>query len=90
MGVVVAMQGRLGCPIPLKAIEILEEEEPRALLGVVELTGTTRIFPEDVVDIFEGLFEYEMVDQENGKIERSTGGIAADPFFMGRSDFCRL
>ena len=28
------------------------------MLGLVQLTGATRVFSEDVVDVFEGLFEH--------------------------------
>ena len=46
-------QGEL---ILVESIEVFEEEEPRGLLGVVELGGAVGFFPEDIVDILEGLF----------------------------------
>jgi hypothetical protein len=43
--------------IVFEAVEIFEEEEPGGLFGVVELGGAAGLFAEDVVDVFEGLFE---------------------------------
>ena len=43
----------------LQAVEVFQEQEPGGLLGVVEFGGATGFFPEDVVDIFEGLFKHE-------------------------------
>ena len=42
----------------LEVVEVLQEQQPRGLLGIVELRGATRLFPEDVVDVLEGLFEH--------------------------------
>ncbi len=42
----------------LEAVEVFEEEQPGRLLGVVELGRAARLFPEDVIDVFEGLFEH--------------------------------
>ena len=42
-----------------EAVEVFEEEEPGGLLGVVELGGAAGLFAEDVVDVFEGLFEHD-------------------------------
>jgi hypothetical protein len=36
---------------------IFEEEEPRGLLGVIQLGGAAGLFSEDVVDVLEGLFK---------------------------------
>ena len=41
----------------LQIVEIFEKQNPRVLLGVIELRGASRLFPEDVVDVFECLFE---------------------------------
>ena len=38
-------------PLMLKIIEILEEQHPGRLLGIVQLRRATRLFPEDVIDI---------------------------------------
>jgi hypothetical protein len=43
----------------LQAIEVFQEKQPRGLLGVVELGGAAGFLAEDVVDVFEGLFEHE-------------------------------
>src|SRR5574340_1674901 len=39
-------------------VEIFQEQQPRGLLGVVQLGGAARFLPEGVVDILEGLFEH--------------------------------
>src|ERR1017187_8246294 len=41
-----------------EGVEVLEEEEPGGLFCVVEFGGAAGFFPEDVVDVFEGLFEH--------------------------------
>ena len=45
-------------PVLLQAVEVFQEEQPRGLLGVVEFGGAAGLFPEHVVDVFEGLFEH--------------------------------
>jgi len=45
--------------ILFEAIEVFEEEEPGGLLGVVEFGGATGLLPENIVYVFEGLFEYD-------------------------------
>ena len=35
------------------------------MLGVVQLGGTAGLFPENVVDVFEGLFKHELLDWVN-------------------------
>jgi len=42
----------------LQRIEILEEQQPRALLGAVQFAGAASVFVQDVVYVFEGLFEH--------------------------------
>ena len=42
----------------LQPIQVFEKEEPRGLLGVIELGRSACFFPENVVDIFEGLVEH--------------------------------
>ncbi len=48
----------------LQGVEVFQEEQPGGLLGVVELPGAPSILPEDVVDVFEGLFEPKGVRAE--------------------------
>jgi type I site-specific restriction endonuclease len=43
---------------PLKFVQILEKQDPRRLFCVVEFRCTAGLFPENVVDILEGLFEH--------------------------------
>ena len=61
-GVFPAGQGGLIGQVLLEAVEVFEEEQPGRLLGVVELGRAARLFPEDVVDVFEGLFEHRVGD----------------------------
>ncbi|MCU5784538.1 hypothetical protein MA04_03838 [Alcanivorax balearicus MACL04] len=42
----------------LQIIQILEEEYPLGLFGVIQLRGATRLFPEHAVDVAEGLFKH--------------------------------
>ncbi len=58
VGVFLPFEGGLIAAILLQTVEILEEQQPGGLLGVVELGGAAGFFAEHVVDIFEGLFEH--------------------------------
>jgi hypothetical protein len=42
----------------LEIVEIFEEQNPGGLLGVVQLGGAAGLFPQDVVDVLEGLLEH--------------------------------
>ena len=42
----------------LQPVEVFQEQQPGGLLGVVEFGGAAGLFPEDVVDVFEGLFKH--------------------------------
>jgi hypothetical protein len=44
-----------------QSVKIFQKEEPGALLSVVQLAGATGLFPENVIDVFEGLFEHWVV-----------------------------
>jgi hypothetical protein len=57
VAVLLPLELRLGRLVLLQAVEVLEEEEPAGLLGVVELRGAAGLLSEDVVDVAEGLFE---------------------------------
>ena len=52
------VQSRLGSSVFFKAVKIFQKQEPRGLLGIIELGSTTVFSPQYVVDAFEGLFEY--------------------------------
>ena len=58
VGVLLAVQLGLVGLVLLQTVEVFEEQQPGGLLGVVELGGAAGLFPEDVVDVFEGLFEH--------------------------------
>jgi len=34
---------------------------PRSLFGVIEFSCASRLFPEDVINVFESLFEHELL-----------------------------
>ena len=42
----------------LETIQVLEKQQPRRLLGVIQLRRASRLFPEDVIDVLEGLFKH--------------------------------
>jgi len=42
----------------LQAVEVFEEQQLRRLLGVIEFGRASRLSPQDVVDVFEGLFKH--------------------------------
>ena len=42
----------------LQPIEVLQEQEPGSLLDVVQLGRAPGLFPEDIVNVFEGLFKH--------------------------------
>jgi hypothetical protein len=53
------------CRTPrIQRVEVFQEEKPRGLLGVVEFGRTAGFFPENVVDVFEGLFENDNCSRE--------------------------
>ena len=59
VGVLLAIEGSFGCFVMLQGIQIFQEEEPRSLFGVVEFARATGVFPENVVDVLEGLFKHK-------------------------------
>jgi hypothetical protein len=42
----------------LQVVEIFKEKQPAGLLDIIELGRAARFFPQNVVDILEGLFEH--------------------------------
>jgi hypothetical protein len=44
--------------ILLEPVEVFQEQEPRGLFGVIQFRGATGLFPEDIVNVFEGLFKH--------------------------------
>ena len=51
-------QRRLGLLVLLQPVEVLQEQQPRGLFGVVQLSGAAGLFPKHIVDIPEGLLEH--------------------------------
>ncbi len=60
-GVSFAFQRGFVCLVLFQPVEILQEEKPGGLLGIVEFRGATGLSPENVVDVFEGLFKHSCV-----------------------------
>jgi hypothetical protein len=58
LGVFPPLQLRLGGFVGFEGIEVFQEQEPGALLGVIQFAGASGVLVEDVVDVFEGLFEH--------------------------------
>ena len=56
-----AIKGGFGGFVVLQGVEVFQEEQPGGLLGVVEFAGAAGVFPENVVDIAEGLFKHRGV-----------------------------
>ena len=57
-GVFLPLQLGLHCLVLFQIINVFQKQQPGGLLGVVQLGGATGLFPENVVDVFEGLFEH--------------------------------
>jgi hypothetical protein len=57
-GVLLPVQPGLHRFLLFHLIEVFEEEEPRGLLGVIQFSRATGLFPENVVYISEGLFKH--------------------------------
>jgi len=81
VSVFLAVERGLGALVLLKIVEVFQEQQPGGLLGVVELGGAARFFPEDVIDVFEGLFEHG--DRFVGTVLYTTSGsgVAENPAF---------
>lgn len=58
MGVWLAVQGGFRGFVALQGVEVFQEKQPGGLLGVIELTGTPGVFPEDIINVFKSLFEH--------------------------------
>ena len=58
VAVLLPLQCGLIGAVLLKSIKVFQEQQPGGLLRVVQLHGATGLFPENVVDVFEGLFEH--------------------------------
>ena len=68
VGVFPAVEGGFGGLVVFEGVEVFQEEQPGGLLGVVEFAGAAGILPEDVVDVFEGLFEHKRLKEENSML----------------------
>jgi hypothetical protein len=56
-------------------VDVFQEQQPRGLLGVVQLGGAASLLAKDVVDIAEGLFEH---GSSRGIVCQGAGGGAGD------------
>jgi hypothetical protein len=59
-GILLASEGSLGTLVLLKIVEVLEEQQPVGLLGVIEFGGASGLFPKDIIDVLESLFEHNL------------------------------
>ena len=64
-------RGGFGGLVVLQGVELFQEEQPGGLLGVVQLAGAAGVFPEDVVDVFEGLFKHEVSASKRGRMRKA-------------------
>jgi hypothetical protein len=92
-GVLLAFQRGFVGLVLLQPVQIFEEEEPRGLLGVIQLGGAAGRFPEDVVDVLEGLFKpcqgvFSIVAAtvRNGPAKRK-GRVPPEPVVPRRAPF---
>ena len=58
VSVFLPLQLRLRRLVLLQAVELFQEQEPGGLFRVIQLGGAVSLFPENVVDVLEGLFEH--------------------------------
>jgi hypothetical protein len=58
VGVLLAFERGFVGPVLLQRVQVFQEQEPRGLFRVVQFGGAASLFPEDVVDVFEGLFKH--------------------------------
>jgi hypothetical protein len=59
-----ALQLCLGGLVVLQGVEVLQEQQPGRLLGVVELAAAAGVLVQDVVDVLEGLLEHGEADSQ--------------------------
>jgi hypothetical protein len=57
VGVFPAVQLGFGGFVAFEGVEVFQEQQPGRLFGVVQFAGAAGVFPEDVVDVLEGLFK---------------------------------
>ena len=74
--------------VVFEGVEVFQEEEPGSLLGVIEFAGATGVLPEDVVDVFKGLFKHEG-GTLGTRLGRGKGGARKIGFVIGGPS-CRL
>jgi hypothetical protein len=67
----------------LEGVEVFEEEEPRGLLGVVQLARGARVLVQDVVDVLERLLE------QGCPVLSSSSTLEAEPSRRGLADYAR-
>jgi hypothetical protein len=57
-GVVLALKLRIVLSLSLQLVEVLQEQQPRRLLGLVQLRGKPLVVPEYFVDIVERVLKH--------------------------------
>ena len=71
--------GSFGRLVGLQGVEVFQKEEPRGLLRVIEFAGATGVFPEDITDVFEGLFEHGWLKSDNSEACRGSRAKKTKP-----------
>ena len=56
--VLLALEFRLRGLVRFERVEVLQKQQPRALLRVIELAGAARVLPEHSVDVLKNLFKH--------------------------------
>ena len=57
-GVVIAPEHGFVGPLVLHVVQVLEEQQPRSLLGIVQLGGQPFVVAHGAVDVVEGVFKH--------------------------------
>ena len=70
--------------LPFQSVGAFQKEQPDRLLGVVEFRGASGLFPENVGDIFEGLFTWAQGSGNVSKCENADWMIAKMSGFSTR------
>lgn len=76
VGVFLSVERGFGGFVLFEPVEMLQEQEPRGLFGVVEFGGATGLLPKNVIDVFEGLFEHATIPQAKGAIAADRSPVA--------------
>jgi hypothetical protein len=77
-------QRGLGDPVLFQIIEVFQEQQPEGLFGVIEFCGATGFLAENVINVFEGLFEHEQCECAREVGQRQS--VVQSPRLFGERD----